>query len=408
MVTESHPFTRAVSVGVFVQFGTRHESPRKAGLTHFLEHMVFKGTRRRSSYELAKALEAVGGDLNAFTTREFTCFHAISLKEHMPLALDVLTDLVTSARLTREDFEKEREVIVQEIQMCKDNLEEYILDQFLEKVFKGHELATPILGTEESLALLKRADLLKHSEDIFRGPNIIVSVAGPVEHDQVLSMVSKTLGKLSGRKKAKGRKTPVKSQRVLEYIERPSEQVHLMVGWPSCSYQSEHRFQSFVVNEFLGGGVTSRFYQKVREDKGLVYSIYSFLQSFVDTGLFLTYAGTAARNAPSVLRSIRSEMEKFMRVGVKERELAMFKTQVKGQILLGTEDMENRMNSIGINEMIFDEYRPVDQIIEEIDAVTVKSVSDYVHKYFDKDKVSLMVMGELEPVQALKLLEIWE
>jgi predicted Zn-dependent peptidase len=408
VVTESHPFTRAVSVGIFVEVGTRHENPRKAGLTHFLEHMVFKGTRKRSAYELAKALEAVGGDLNAYTAREYTCFHATSLKEHLPLSLDVVTDLVTGALLTRDDFEKEREVIVQEIQMCKDNLEEYILDMYLEKTYEGQDLATPILGTEETLAALKRADLLKHYDEMFRGPNIVVSVSGPVEHDQVLEMVSKTLGKLSRRVKALGSGKKPRVKRVQEYIERPSEQVHLMVGWPSCSYKSGQRFESFVVNELLGGGVTSRFYQKVREDKGLVYSVYSFLQSFVDSGLFLTYAGTAAKNAPSVLRSLKSEMEKFMKAGVKERELTMFKTQVKGQILLGTEDMENRMNSLGINEMAFGEYRPVDRVIEEIEEVTVKSVSDYVRKYFDPDQVSLMVMGELAPAEALKLLEIWE
>jgi predicted Zn-dependent peptidase len=407
VVTESHPFTRAVSVGVFVEIGTRDEAVARAGLTHFLEHLVFKGTRKRSAYDLAKVLDAVGGDLNAYTTREYTCFHATSLKEHLALGLDVVMDLVTSATLTVEDFKKEREVIAQEIQMSKESLEEYILDIYLEQTFAGHPLATPILGSEETLAALRRSDVVKHYEQHFRGPRIIVSVAGPVEHDQVVEQVEKALGKISRHAKELKRKAPRKKP-FAEFIPRQSEQVHLLVGLPSCSYKSQHRFESYVVNDVLGGGVTSRLYQKIREDKALVYTVYSFLQSFVDTGLFLTYAGTSEKNALSVLRAVRSELEKFRARGLKDHDLSTFKTQVKGQILLGAEDMENRMNSLGVNEMVFNTYRPVDEVIHEIEQVTVKSIRDYVRQYFDLSQLSLMVMGDLEPASALKLLQVWE
>jgi len=407
VVTESHPFTRAVSVGIFVEMGTRHEKPSKAGLTHFLEHLVFKGTRKRNAYELAAVLEAVGGDLNAYTTREYTCFHATSLKEHLDLSLDVLSDLVTNATLTADDFKKEREVIVQEIQMSKDQTDEYILDVYLEKVFEGQELATPILGTEETLAGLKRQDIVDFYKAMFRGPRVIVSVAGPVEHEHVVKFVAKSLGKLPKRAGDLKQRTP-RVRRVQEFIERPSEQVHLLVGLPSCSYKSNDRFESFVVNDLLGGGVTSRLYQKIREDKGLVYSVYSFLQSFVDTGLLLIYAGTGDKNALQVLKIIRTELERFAKKGISANELDMFKTQVKGQILLGAEDMENRMNSLGVNEMVFNEYKPIDEVIHEIDRVTVKSVKEYVSKYVDTEEVSLMVMGDLQPPDALKLLDVWE
>ncbi len=407
VVTESHPFTRAVSVGVFVEMGTRHEVPRKAGLCHFLEHLVFKGTRKRNAYELAAVLEAVGGDLNAYTTREYTCFHATSLKEHLDLSLDVLSDLVTNATLSAEDFKKEREVIIQEIQMSKDQLDEYIMDVYLEKVFEGQTLATPILGTEETLNGLKRKDILDFYEAMFRGPRVIVSVAGPVEHEHVVELIEKRLGKLPKRMTNLKQKTP-RIKRIQEFIERPSEQVHLLVGLPSCSYMSKDRFESFVVNDLLGGGVTSRLYQKIREDKGLVYTVYSFLQSFVDTGVLLIYAGTGDKNALQVLKIIKAELEKFAKKGITAGELAMFKTQVKGQILLGAEDMENRMNSLGINEMVFANYKPIDEVIDEIDKVTVKSVKNYVDKYLDTAQVSLMVMGDLQPPDALKLMEVWE
>jgi predicted Zn-dependent peptidase len=406
VVTESHPFTRAVSVGIFVDVGTRDENPKKAGMTHFLEHLVFKGTRKRNALELAKVLEAVGGDLNAYTSREYTCFHATSLKEHLSLSLDVVTDLVTSASLANDDFLKEREVILQEIDMSKDTLDEYILDVYLEKAFEGHPLATSILGTPETLGALKRSDVVEHYRSGFRGPRIVVSVAGPMEHDQVLKYVAKSLGKLEKRTKAFPRKAP-RVKHVQEFIHRPSEQVHLMVGWPSCSYKSPARFDSYVISELLGGGVTSRFYQKIREDKGLVYSVYSFLQSFIDSGLFLVYAGTSEKNSLKVLKAIRSEFEKFMDKGIKDSELEMFKTQLKGQILLGAEDMENRMNSLGVNELVFGVYRPVDDVIHQIDEVNRKSVGEYIERYFNKNDVSLMVMGDLEPVQALKLMDVW-
>lgn len=407
VVTESHPFTRAVAVGVFVETGTRHEKPAKAGLTHFVEHMVFKGTRKRNAYELAAVLEAVGGDLNAYTTREYTCFHATSLKEHTDLSLDVLTDLATGATMTREDFEKEREVIVQEIQMSKDNLEEYILDEYLEHVYQGQDLGINILGTEDTLGALKRADLVKHYKDMFRGPQVIVSVSGPVEHEQIVAMVEKRLSKLPKRALNHDMKRP-RVKRIQEYIERPAEQVHLLVGLPSCSYKSNLRFESYVVNDLLGGGVTSRLYQKIREDKGLVYSVYSFLQSFVDSGLLLIYAGTGEANTMQVLKIIKAELEKFAKTGIKPAELAMFKTQVKGQILLGAEDMENRMNSLGVNEMVFQQYKPIDEVISEIDQVTVKSVKEYVSKFMNTDETSLMIMGELSSKDALNLLNVWE
>lgn len=406
VVTESHPFVRASCVGIFVEIGTRDEPEKKAGLTHFLEHLVFKGTRKRSSLDIAKALDAVGGDLNAYTTREYTCFHATSLKEHMSLGLDVVADLVTAASLAREDFVKEREVIIEEIKMSKDTLEEYILDFYLEKVYSGHQLGLPILGTEETLAAMKRSDLVDHYRESFRGPRIIVSAAGPVEHDHVVAMVQKKLGKLSRRTHALKRKAP-RLKRVEEFVHRPSEQAHMLVGFPSCSYKSSARFDAMVVNEILGGGVTSRLYQKIREDKGLVYSTYSFLQSFIDTGLFFLYAGSGPENTLPVMKAFKSELTKFLDGGVKDSELQMFKTQLKGQILLGAEDMENRMNSLGINEMVFGEYRPVDEVIHDIDRVNRKSIRDYVEKYFDLKQASLMVMGDLEPAEALKLMDVW-
>lgn len=407
VVTENHPLTRSAAVGVFASVGTRDEELSIAGATHFLEHLVFKGTKNRSAYEISKSLEAVGGDLNAYTTREYTCFHATSLREHMPLGLDVVTDLVTSARLTPLDFKKEREVILQEIEMSKDDFEEYISDVFQEHVFKGHSLATPILGTPESLNSMSRADIHRYYKRHYRGSQIIVSVAGNVSHDEVVDWVAKSMLKMKSKRTSKSRQAP-RFKKFQEFIHRPSEQVHLLLGWPSCSFQSEHRFESYIANAILGGGMTSRLYQRVREKRGLVYSIYSYLQSFVDSGLFHVYAGASTKNALQVMKLIREEMEKFANRTIRTSELEMYKTQVKGQILLGAEDMENRMNSLAVNEMVFGEYRSVESIIDEIDQVTVKSTRDYIRKHIDLDKTAVMVMGDLTAKQALPLLEVFE
>jgi predicted Zn-dependent peptidase len=228
-----------------------------------------------------------------------------------------------------------------------------------------------------------------------------------MEHEHVVKLVKKAFSRLKSRGKKHKRTTP-RIRRVEEFLHRPSEQVHIIVGLPSCPYDSKLRFESYVVNEVLGGGVTSRLYQNVREDKGLVYGINSFLQSFMDTGLFLVASATSSENTLRLMKSIRSEFRKFLDGGIKERELETFKTQVKGQIVLGSEDMENRMNSLGVNEMVFEEYRPVDRVIADIEKVSMRSVRDYVHKYFDLDQVSLMVMGDLKPEEALGLFKVWE
>jgi predicted Zn-dependent peptidase len=407
VVTENHPLTRSAAVGVFATVGTRDEEQNIAGATHFLEHLVFKGTKKRSAYEISKELEAVGGDLNAYTTREYTCFHATSLREHLPIGLDVCTDLVTSARLGVSDFEKEREVILQEIEMTKDDFEEYISDLYQEHVYKGHSLGTPILGTPQSLNAMTRADINRYYKRHYRGSQIIVSVAGNVQHEEVVGWVEKSMLKMKAKRSSKSRSAP-RFRKFQEFIHRPSEQTHILLGWPSCSFKSEHRFESYIVNAMLGGGMTSRLYQRVRERRGLVYSIYSFLQSFVDSGLFQVYAGASNKNALIVMELVREEMQKFLSKPIRVNELEFYKTQVKGQILLGAEDMENRMNSLAVNEMVFEEYRPVESVIAEIDKVTVKSLRDYVKRYFDLDKTSVMVMGDLTAKQALPLLEVFK
>ncbi len=375
---------------------------KNSGVTHFIEHMVFKGTKKRSAFEIAKSMEAVGGDLNAYTTRETTCFHATCLREHFPLALDVLSDLIRGARMSQRDYVRERRVILQEIDMAKDNPEEYGGDLFFEKVFGSHPLGAPIAGTSESLERLNRKDLISFFRSHYTGSKLIVSVAGAVDHDEVVEQVRKVLAKVeTGRKTSRRHRPRYKS--FSHFQHRPSEQVHLLLGLPSTSYRDPQRFDSYIVNAILGGGMTSRLYQRVREKRALVYSVYSYLQSFTDTGVLMIYAGASPKNCDAVLEIMLEECEKVRKKPPAKNEIEMYRTQLEGQILLGSEDMENRMNSLGVNEMVFGDYRPVDQVISEIHAVDEDSVVEYLDKYFH-NRFSILGVGDLDAGQAHSLL----
>lgn len=405
IVTEHHPFMRSVASGIFVDLGTRDEPENLNGAAHFIEHLVFKRTKTRSAYAIAKALEAVGGDLNAYTSREQTCFHAMTLKQHLPLAIDVLVDLVSEATFDSDDFEKERQVIIQEIDMSADSFEEYVFDMYFELAYKSHDLGTPILGTRKSLNLMKRKVLFDYYKRFYRGYNLVVSVAGDVDHQKLVETVEGALGKSKALHRRPPRKKP-KVKAFRKFLKRPSEQVHILLGHPSTAFTEKHRFEAYIVNAVLGGGMTSRLYQSVREKYGLVYSIYSFLHAFTDSGLLQIYAGASAKNAPKVLELIDKEYKKIHKNGIRRVEVEFFKTQVKGQILLGSDDMENRMNSLGINEMVFGDYKPVDQVIQEIDDVSVDSIQEYIEKYMKHEGRGALILGDLKETEGEKLLDL--
>lgn len=395
LVTEHHLFSRATSAAVYVELGTRDEPKNLNGAAHFIEHLVFKGTKERSAFEIAKSLEAVGGELNAYTSREYTCFHATSLREHLSLSLDVLMDLATQATFEPKEFKKEREVIEQEIDMSVDLLEEHIFDLYFENVYKNHSLGAPILGTVESLSRMTRNSLFDFYSHCYGGKNLLVSVAGDVDHEKVLGLVQQSLSQTQVRVKHPKRQKP-KLESFTSVIRRPSEQINLLMGFPSSSFVEPLRFEAYIVNALLGGGMTSRLYQRVREEQGLVYSIYSYLHTFTDSGLMMVYAGTSAKNAPVVLQNMVEEIDKLQKQGVSKQSLDFFKTQVKGSILLDADNIENRMNSIAVNEMIFHRYRPVEEIVSEIDRVSVESIQHYINRYLRLDHCGVIVMGDVE------------
>lgn len=400
VVSESHPQSRAVSLGVWVLTGTRDEEKNQYGISHFLEHMVFKGTRRRTAYQIAKSLEALGGDLNAYTTKEYTCYHSLVLSDHWTKSLDVLSDLVSNMQFGRKDFLLEKNVILQEIASGEDNLEEMIYDIFFEKVYAGHSLATPILGTPESIQKMNQKNIIEYYKNNYTGSQLIVSAAGNIDHQELVEAIEKKLGNKKKIRKKDLRKSP-KWNVVKTAIEKPSEQMHILLGFPTASFKDKFRFEAFILNTLLGGGMTSKLYQSVREKKGLVYTIHSSLNTFTDSGSVLIYAAADKKNVKKVVQIISKELRRIRKEGVSQHELDLYKTQVIGSILLGSDDIENRMTSIGVNEMVFEKYKSVEDVINEINNITKKSVNTFIKDKLDLDLISGVILGsaakELEP-----------
>jgi len=392
VLSEQHLDSRAVSIGIWVLTGTRDEAADEGGISHLLEHLVFKGTKTRSAYQIAKSLEALGGDLNAYTTREYTCYHALVLKDHWEEALDVLCDLVTNMQISTNDFKLEKGVILQEIAMTDDTPEELIYDLLFEKAYAGHPLSTPILGTVKSVASMSQKKVTDYYKSRYTGRNIIVTAAGNLDHQIFFEAVEKKLAKKQKAKFSAVRDRPRwKAARAVS--EKSSEQAHMLMGLPTSSFKDPQRFESYIVNTLLGGGMTSKLYQSVREKKGLVYSIHSMLNTYVDSGSMLIYAGTDLKSVRKVAEIISRELKKLKKSGISAADVELFKTQVIGSILLGSDDIESRMTSIAVNEMVFGEYRSVDSVVQQIQKVSRASVNEFIREKFDTDKISGVLMG---------------
>lgn len=390
VVTERHPFVQSLSIGIWVLSGTRDESSELNGVSHFLEHLVFKGTKKRTAYKIARSLEEVGGELNAFTTREYTCYHATVLKRDWRLALDVLSDLVTNMDITTKDFEREREVILEEILMSGDDPEDLAYDLFLQKLFPRHPLGRVILGTEKTLQSMRLKDILAYYRERYSGQQLIISAAGAVEHDDFVSEVERLLGKKPTGPAAPRRRAP-KVTGFHKGVDRPTEQLHLLMGVPCPSFQDQLRFSSFLINAWLGGGMTSHLYQKVREKRGLVYSIYSALHTFTDSGMMNVGASASPAKMADVVEEVFDTMRKLKEKGMTEREIRFYQRQIEGSLMLGSEDVENRMNSLAINEMVFKDYRPPHQVIDDINAVEEDDIRKALKQWQQKDLGILFV-----------------
>ena len=394
IVTESLPHVRSVSLGVWADVGSRDETPDRNGLSHFLEHMVFKGTRNRNVREIAQSLESLGGYLNAFTTKEHTCFYARVLDAHVPEAMDVLADLILNPTFESKELEKEKQVVIEELRNSEDDPEDIIHDYFEKALFPDHALGNPIIGTEENLRRFKRSDLREHAADHYRPDSIVVAAAGNLAHEKVVRLARKHFGHLhaNGAKALRSRGPSTPGIRGLKVYKKPIQQSHVCLGTVAYSMKHHDRYALLVLNGLLGEGMSSRLYQTIRERYGLAYAVYSFVTFLSDTGIFGVYIGTDRKNLDRSRDLAEGELRRLAEKRVPASELERTKSQIKGNLMLGLESMSNRMMRLGGSELYLEGYQPVDEVLQRVDHVTSADVRKVALDLFQLERFSSVVV----------------
>jgi predicted Zn-dependent peptidase len=399
VITESIPGVRSASIGVWVGVGSRDESPTLHGCSHFLEHLLFKGTSERSALDISIALDAVGGEFNAFTAKEYTCFHARVLDEDLDLAVDVLGDMITSSLLTPEDVEAERDVILDEIAMHDDDPDDVVHNLFSEHAYGAQTpLGRPIAGTVASIEALTRAQVARFYKRHYRPANMVVAAAGNLDHAEVVRQVKVAFGR---RGWLQGDEPPVSPRHGRRRVRvhpgvveatRPFEQVNLVLGMEGVDRNDDRRFALGVLNTALGGGTSSRLFQEVRERRGLAYSVFSFATHHADSGLVGVSVGCLPTKLDEVLSVVRTELSRVAAHGITEEELVRGQGQLRGGLVLGLEDSGSRMSRIGKAELVHDELLGIDEVMDRIASVTLDQVRDVARQVFGKPEI-LAVVG---------------
>jgi len=369
ILTERMEHLRSVAMGVWIKSGSRCEPAETNGISHFVEHMLFKGTRSRTAQLIAREMDSIGGNLDAFTGKETICFNVKSLSDHVPIALDVLSDLVLNPVFAAPDIERERGVILEEIKIDEDNPDVLVHELFTQSFWKDHPLGWPILGTTKTVAGLDQKSLFDYHNDRFHGGNMVFSAAGNLDHDQFVEAITGKFSGLAGGATLHELPAPEATARIVLRNKKSLEQVQICLGVPAPPITDESRYATLILNTVLGGGMSSRLFQTIREDRGMVYSIYSDLSPYRDTGTLCVYAGTSASKAIEVVDLILAEFQKLKQELLSAEELTRAKDQVKGNILLGLESSSARMANLARQEMYFQQFFSVDEVIARIDEV---------------------------------------
>lgn len=379
VVSESVPYVRSATIGVWVRAGSRYETDAENGISHFIEHMMFKGTERRDARRIAEDIDAVGGQLNAFTGKESTCYYARVLDEDIPLAVDLLADMLLHSTFDEREIEKEKKVIIEEIKMYEDSPDELVHDLFADAVLGSHPLGRSVLGDAASVQALQRDHLIDYMQRHYTAGNMVVAAAGNVNHDELVSMVADRFGACRQGMSPVIRQIPEPGARRVLRI-KDTEQVHLCFGGLGFARGHEDRFVVKVIDTALGGGMSSRLFQELREERALVYTTYSYHAAFAETGIFAIYAGTSPEQALAVLDTVKAEVRRIAEEGVRGEELKRAKAQLKGELLFSLENTANRMSRLAKAELFNLPYLEADALSAKIDAVneadTVRVASD--------------------------------
>jgi predicted Zn-dependent peptidase len=405
ILTEKVPGVRSVSLGVWVGAGSRHENEDNAGISHYIEHMLFKGTEKRSATDIAEALDSVGGQLNAFTTKEYTCYYTKTLDEHFDLALDVLADMFFNSQFAEKALEKERSVIEEEIKMYEDTPDEFIHDLFVNTAWPEHPLGKPILGTMESLSKIKRQDIFAYLKEKYVANRIVIAVAGNIKHEEIQEKLAAIFARMEPQTGKEELVPPEQTAENATNLTREIGQVQICLGTGGLSQHDERLYVATILNNVLGGGLSSRLVQSIREERGLAYSVFSYHTAFCDAGLFTFYAGTSPARYAEVIQLILREIDDVLTRGITEKELQRAKEQLKGSLFLGLENVSSRMTRLGRNELCLNRIVPLSEVVERINAVSLDDVKTLARDLFGAKHFTLSTIGPLkEPVNLQALL----
>jgi predicted Zn-dependent peptidase len=395
VITEHIPGVHSVSIGFWIQSGSRHEPASRNGISHFLEHMLFKGTYGRSAREIALEIDSVGGVLNGFTNRELICFYAKVMSGKLPLALDLLTDLLLNSRLDETIFDNEKKVVQRELAMVEDSPDDHVHDLFCELVWKDHPLGQPVAGTSKSILSISRDHLLEYLAANFCGSNLIVAAAGDLEHEPLRQAVESRLARLPTGSSTDRQVRP-KEQRRFRIEHRNSDQVHLCLGTRALSQKDPRRFAGYLLNGILGGGMSSRLFQSIRAERGMAYSVYSYLSTHSDAGCQVVYLATAPEDTPEAIRLILSEFRRLKRESVSAAELLGAREQLKGSLLLSLENTDNRMTRLAKNQIFLGDQVRVEETLAAFDAVKAEDIQALASLLFVDTSLNLQLLGRVE------------
>ena len=396
VVTEHIPYVKSASIGIFIGIGSRDESDLIRGISHFIEHMMFKGTPSRNARQIADEIESRGGQLNAFTDKEMTSYQIRALSEDAPLAIDILTDMLKNSLHDAEEMEREKRVVIEEIKMYEDSPEETVHDIFEQTMWQSHPLGKSIIGSEETVSSLSRENLTDYISTQYKPDRIILSAVGLVDHAEIVKLTEKAFENLKGTAPARTLAKPVSSSERKELSKRDIEQVHFCMGNAAYNKHEEERFTLSILNNVLGGNMSSRLFQEVREKRGLAYAIGSYPRSYQDGGHFCVYGGTSPETYEQVLELTKLEFAKVRKDGILEDELTKAKTQVRGALVLGLESMNARMNRYGEALLSYGRIMPIEEVLTKYEAITNNGIVEVAQSVLDEATLTLTAVGPFE------------
>lgn len=396
VITEAMPHVRSISVGIWIGSGSRRETAEENGISHFIEHMLFKGTANRTAEDIARSVDSIGGNLDAFTAKEMVCFNTKVLDEHLPIAMDVLSDLVLNPSFHAEDIEKEKGVILEEIKMDADSPDYLVHEIFSMNFWKDHPLGKPILGTRETVKHFSQAMVRDYYRSVYTPSNLLITAAGHLDHDRLVDLARERFEALAKAEPEAPPAIPATHARISLRSKKDLEQVHVCLGVPSYPIPHADRFTCYVLNTILGGGMSSRLFQNIRERQGLAYAVFSELNPYSDTGCLSVYAGTSLESAKLVVESVLKEFTDLKQNPAPDEELRRAKDHLKGSLMLSLESTSSRMSNLARQEMHFHRFFSLDELAESIELVTAEDVQRVAQTFFDQKHVALTVLGNLD------------